>query len=154
MWDFWLTPNNPPLKKNTIEPPLEPYLQFVWAHALHEAPPVGGSPHHFVQHPYTWLILNPTLILFVRKPDGFIFGLLPQKASYQLDVVHAYKIISLPIPNRCGTSGSHPTILISKKIPLNLPSNHIFNSFGHTPYMKHHLLGAHHIILFNIHTHG
>ena len=31
------------------------------------------------------------------------FGLFPQKTSYQLDVIHTYILISLPISNLCGT---------------------------------------------------
>ena len=33
------------------------------------------------------------------SPHGFVFRLYPQKASYQLDVIHAYKLISLSLSN-------------------------------------------------------
>ena len=114
----------------------------------HHLPKAHYSPHHFVQLPPTCLSLNPTLILLVRKPHGpipthirmilstlgliphdFVFGLFSQKASYQLDVVHVYILISLPIHNRCGRLWD----------------------FRHT---THNLGVRHHIILFSFHSQG
>ena len=74
------------------------------------------------------------------------FELFPQNVSYQLDVIHAYILISLPIPNRCGTFvrllGVYPTILPSNKVQRASPKTSIsFSSFEHTRYMKHHLQG-------------
>ena len=34
----------------------------------------------------------------VVSPHDFVFGLFPKKILYQLDVVHAYKLIILSIP--------------------------------------------------------
>ena len=43
------------------------------------------------------------LAILGLSPQGFVFGLFLQKASYQLDVIHVYILIRHPIPNRCGT---------------------------------------------------
>ena len=44
------------------------------------------------------------MILFILdlSPHGFVFELFSIKISYQLDVIHAYILITLFIPNRCG----------------------------------------------------
>ena len=34
------------------------------------------------------------------SPHGFVLGFFPQNASYQLDVIHFYMLISHLIPNR------------------------------------------------------
>ena len=59
---------------------------------------------------------------------GFVFGFLTQKVSYQLDIIHAYKLINLLNPNRCETLGSRPIILSSNKVLSSFLSNQDFPS--------------------------
>ena len=70
---------------------------------------------------------------------GFVFVLLPKKASYQLDIIHAYILISLPIladVRHYRTLGEHPAILLSNKVPPSLPLNQDFL----------HCIRAHHFV--------
>ena len=64
-----------------------------------------GNRLELVWKPHGSLLIHIGMILFTLglSPHGFVFEVFPQKASYQLDVLHAYELISLPITNRCGT---------------------------------------------------
>ena len=72
-------------------------------------------------------------------PRDFDFGLLSQKASYQLDVVHVYILLSLLIHSQQSfPRREFHRAFYQTKISL------YFIVFEHTSYVKHHLSGAHH----------
>ena len=49
------------------------------------------------------LYIGMILSTLSMNPHTFVFRLLPQKVSYQFDVIHTYKLITLPICNQCET---------------------------------------------------
>ena len=113
--------SSPPTKLNQVFPQIRISLSFTTSegtpYVKHRLPGAHYPPHHFIQHPLTWLSLNPTLISLVGKPhepfhihidmilstlsmrpSSFVFELFPQNVSYQLDIIHIYKLINLLIP--------------------------------------------------------
>ena len=76
------------------------------------------------------------------SPNGFLFRLFPQKSSYQLIIIHAYILISLPIPNRYGTlwdfehtPNNPPIEQSSTKPPIKPGFSLSFTMFEYTPYV-------------------
>ena len=77
---------------------------------------------YVVEKPYGPIHIGMILSTLNLNPHGFVFGLFPQKASYQLDVIHGYILISLLIPKPmgdiCETLDVHPTILPGSSLTM------------------------------------